>query len=123
MTERLWTTAQFPKLNELRLKYQIPDEMINEMENAVRILDTTYGENRKVDEDDGGYILFILPDMNMDWRIPYTKMLKQYQLKIGEAEFQDTFYVDKYTEWHMELFLISNDYGVIVVYLERKGGK
>lgn len=62
MTERLWTIEQTPRLLELQSEYQIPGKIVEGIQSVLTILDRYYGKERKVDEDDGGYVLLLFCD-------------------------------------------------------------
>ena len=121
MTERLWTMTQITRLIELQKTYQIPGEVVEGIQTVLIIMDTYYGKDRNVDEDDGGYVFLIFCDSIDDWRILYMELLKKYHLKVAEAELQDIVYENLETEWHSDLFLVSNDYGITIVYPVKKG--
>ena len=69
-----------------------------------RVLTIEYGENRNIDEDDGGYLLYATPDTSAEEIKAYFDYSK-YTLE----------YVDVFEEVYSALYLLSNDYGVVVV--------
>lgn len=69
-----------------------------------RVLTTEYGEDRNIDPDDGGYILYALPgtsDDEIKERFDYTQNILEY----GEA-FEDVCYA---------VYILAQDYGVVIV--------
>ena len=69
-----------------------------------RVLTTEYGENRNIDTDDGGYILYALPGTNAEEirdRFDYSQNILEY----GEA-FEDACYA---------VYILAQDYGVVIV--------
>ena len=69
-----------------------------------KVLTTEYGENRNIDTDDGGYILYALPGTDVKEikdRFDYS----QNTLEYGEA-FEDVCYA---------VYILSADYGVVIV--------
>ncbi len=116
MKERIWTKAQLEKLEKLKEKQGIPQCVIDEVERVVQILDCYYGKNRDVDNDDGGYVCLILSEDAEEVRREYHEILKQYNLDEDMAEFEDTICKGRDIEWHSDLFLVCNDYGVTIIY-------
>ena len=69
-----------------------------------KVLTTEYGEDRNVDTDDGGYILYALPGTDVKKikdRFDYTQNILEY----GEA-FEDVCYA---------VYILAQDYGVVIV--------
>ncbi len=116
LRELIWTKAQLQKLDELRKEHRIPQYVIDEVKRVVRILDCYYGEKRDVDDDDGGYVCLISSENIGEVRKEYLKILKQYNLEKDMAEFEDILCSDGEIEWHSDLFLVCNDYGVTIIY-------
>lgn len=122
MTERLWTMTQMPRLIEMQKNYQIPGEVVEVIQTVLGIMDTYYGKDRNVDEDDGGYVFLIFCESTDGWRKAYMELLKKYHLKKEDAELQDIICESLETRWHSDLFLVSNDYGITIIYSVKKGG-
>lgn len=116
MTERIWTRTQNGKLSELQNKYRIPEEVIVEIHRVVDILDTSYGSDREVDRDDGGYVFLILQESEEELTSLYMEILRKYNLMIENAEFKDLIYDAGMIQWHSDLYLVSNDYSITIVY-------
>lgn len=110
-------------MSELKKEHRIPQYVIDEVERIVQILDCYYGEKRDVDNDDGGYVCLISSENVGTVRSEYLKILKQYNLDEDMAEFEDILYSDGKIEWHSDLFLVCNDYGVTIIYPIQKGGE
>lgn len=69
-----------------------------------RVLTTEYGEDRNIDIDDGGYILYALPGTDVKEikeRFDYTQNILEY----GEA-LEDVCYA---------VYILAQDYGVVIV--------
>ena len=66
MVEKIWRVAQIQNLLDMQEKYKIPQEVIRTVEHIAEILDAEYGMERDVDNDDGGYILLLLPEKDTD---------------------------------------------------------
>ena len=68
------------------------------------ILTTEYGENRNINTSDGGYILYATPGTSVEEIKAYFDYSK-YTLE----------YVDVFEEVCSALYLLSNDYGVVII--------
>ena len=120
MVEKIWRVAQIQNLLALQEKYKIPQEVIRVVEHIAEILDAEYGMERDVDNDDGGYILLLLPEKDTDdVEILYHCLLEEYGLRYGTAEMESMICMDKGLEWWAELYLTTNDYGITVIYSKR----
>ena len=69
-----------------------------------RVLTTEYGEDRNIDTSDGGYILYATPGTSNEEIKAYFDHSK-YTVE----------YVDVFGEVCSALYLLSNDYGVVIV--------
>ncbi len=68
------------------------------------VLSYEYGEERNVDTDDGGYVLYALPGTNSEELkayFDYTKHTPEY--------------VDKYGSICVAMYIIHNEYAVVIV--------
>ncbi len=117
MVEKIWRVAQIQNLLALQEKYKIPQEVIRVVEHIAEILDAEYGMERDVDNDDGGYILLLLPEKDMDdTKVLHYMVLEEYGLCYGTAEMESVICRYGGMEWFEELYLTTNDYGITVVY-------
>ena len=117
MVEKIWRVAQIQNLLALQEKYKIPQEVIRVVEHIAEILDAEYGMERDVDNDDGGYILLLLPEKDMDdTKVLHYMVLEEYGLCYGTAEMESVICRYGGMEWFEELYLTTNDYGITVIY-------
>lgn len=116
MIEKIWTAVQMQRVFDLQTEYKIPQEVTWAVQRTVEILDAEYGTGRDVD-DDGGYVLLLLPDNDVkDRESIYLEVLMEYSFRMDTAEIESVIYKDGCWEWHSDLFLRTNEYGVTVVY-------
>jgi hypothetical protein len=73
---------------------------------SASILSEEYGINRNTDTDDGGYILYAMPNATCE----DIKAYFDYTRHTVE-------YVDKLGDICSALYLLSNDYGIVIVML------
>ena len=86
-------------------KIPIADDKAKEiLYHFAKVLTTEYGENRNIDTDDGGYILYALPGTDVK-EIKDGFDYSQNTLEYGEA-FEDVCYA---------VYILSADYGVVIV--------
>lgn len=120
MTERIWTRSQCVKISELKKKYRLPEKVVAEIYRVINILDGCYGFNRNVDKEDGGYVFLILPEQGEKLDLLYLEVLKKHHLDKEDAEFKDIIYDDEMLQWHSDLFLVSSDYMLNIIYYTKK---
>lgn len=97
-------------VKEVEVLKGLPSEVIDVIRDAVTILDTEYGENRDIDSDDGGYVMILeseeelegLKDLHIDVKMAIPEYTDRIQCKEGQI-FIST------------LVLLSNDFGIVIV--------
>ena len=114
---------QLPQLEDLGEKYSIPKAVQMEIHSIVHILDDNYGENRDVDKDDGGYVLLLLSEDEGELHSAYDSVLQKYSLQQELAEYEDVIIQDRQKEWHIVLFLVGSEYGITIVYPDKREEK
>lgn len=108
-------------------------ELYNELENfvvvdildlileRVQVFDESYGAERNLEEDLGGYCA-VFPTA-ADWKEEYQKVLDKYRMDKELYEYQEQIDCGAET-WIEELFILSSDYAVIMIYPEvAEGGQ
>lgn len=120
MTERIWTRTQYSKLSMLQKKYRLPEKVMAEIYRVIDILDKYYGINRDVDKEDGGYVFLILPEQGEKLDLLYLEVLKKHHLDKEDTEFKDIIYDDEILQWHSDLYLVSSDYMLNIIYYTKK---
>ena len=93
-------------------EYEIPQDIIAEIFRIIHILDENYGVDRAL-ESDGGYVALLVEESYSE---DYETILKEHNLKKSYAEFQDIFPVTEKIEWCSDLYIVTNDYGITIMY-------
>ena len=89
----------------------IPSEVIESMKVTIAILNESYGANRNIESDLGGYV--VIAENIVDIEI-----LKQDKLQGLIPEYTDIIKCSEGVNWTSSLFLLSSDYAIIVVCTE-----
>lgn len=92
------------QLEELRY---YPVEVTKRISEIIEILDDNCGSNRNVDNDLGGYVLIAE-------NIVAIEMLKQGKLQGLIPEYTDIIECSEGVNWTSSLFLLSNDFSIVV---------
>ena len=96
------------ELNEL---IQLPVEVNEIIKNIISIINDSYSEDRDIDDDLGGYV--VIAENIID-----VESLKQDMLKGIVSEYTDIIECSEGVNWTSSLFLLSNDYSIVVVTTE-----
>lgn len=112
MIKKFWTITQKEEMERCCSEYEIPQDITSEIFRIIRILDENYGVDRAL-ESDGGYVALLVEESYLE---DYEKILKEYNLKKSCAEFQDIFTVTEKIEWCSDLYIVTNDYGITIMY-------
>ena len=89
----------------------IPLEVIESIKVTLDILNESYGENRNIEDDLGGYV--VIAENIVDIEI-----LKQDRLQGLIPEYTDIIKSSEGVNWTSSLLLLSSDYAIIVVTTE-----
>ena len=89
----------------------IPSEVIESMKVTIAILNESYGANRNIEADLGGYV--VIAENIVDIEI-----LKQGKLQGLVPEYTDIIECSEGVDWTSSLFLLSSDYAIVVVTTE-----
>lgn len=122
MTEKIWTVQQAEKLYGLKTGITVPLQVMEEVKRLVQLLNYHYGSERDMDNEDGGYVVLLLPeDESADTDSLYLKLLEEYHLCIDTAEMETVLCKSGKWEWHSDLYMVTNEYGITVIYPKRRG--
>lgn len=119
--ERFWTITQKSEIQEICRKNGVPQNVEDEIFRVIQILDENYGVGRDIGAD-GGYIALFLDEEAVTLK-EYEAILREYQLKEYHLEFSDVFMESEKREWHSELYIVTNDYGITIIYPHEKKGE
>lgn len=89
----------------------LPKEVLEVVTGIVAILDTYYGENRDVDNEDGGYVLIIQSEEDIE-------KLEEFDIYIDEEmypEYVDKIKVEEGEDWINVLILCNNEFGISLI--------
>lgn len=99
------------KENQLLELSRYSREVIQCIQETISILNESYGEERGIDNDLGGYV--VIAENIVDIEI-----LKQDKLKGLIPEYTDIIECSEGVNWTSSLFLLSSDYAIVVVTTE-----
>ncbi|WP_288175041.1 hypothetical protein [Sporofaciens musculi] len=114
MKVKIWTAKQLPIIQELVSNGKIPKAVADETLRVVSILDEYYGSERNVDNDDGGFLLIYTDCLEDNGEIQ--RFLDSYHIRLDDMELDDTLCTDDGITWKSVLYLVSNDYGITLIY-------
>lgn len=118
---KVWTNSQFSVVQQMESEGRIPADVTNETKRVLSILDGYYGEDRDVENDDGGYVVIFTECVENDEHVP--KILEKYHVRLNDEEFKDDLCACDGVIWTSALYLVSNDYGITVIYPREDGSK
>ena len=105
MMEKIYKESKLLEVNN------IPSEVIESMKVTIAILNESYGANRNIEADLGGYV--VIAENIVDIEI-----LKQDKLQGLIPEYTDIIECSEGVSWTSSLFLLSSDYAIVVVCTE-----
>jgi len=88
----------------------LPQEVIDVVLDAATILDTEYGEHRKVDAGDGGYVLIVESKDDLEKLIDY-----RVCVKTSVPEYVDSIECDDGQTFSSTMVMLSDDYSIVIV--------
>ncbi|QIB27928.1 hypothetical protein [Caloranaerobacter azorensis] len=89
----------------------LPKEVLEVVRGIVATLDTYYGENRDLDSEDGGYVLIIQSEEDIE-------KLEEFDIYIDEEiypEYVDRIKVEEGEDWINALILCNNEFGISLI--------
>ena len=101
MMKKIYKESQLLEVNN------IPSEVIESMKVTIAILNESYGANRNIEADLGGYVVIAENIVDME-------ILKQDKLQGLVPEYTDIVECSEGVDWTSSLFLLSSDYAIVV---------
>lgn len=116
------TIKQMEALSASFTEY-LPTQIWERLKERIETLEQCYGADRDLEADLGGYAV-IFPSMSQNEQEEYRNILEKYHAKENEYEYRDIISVEDGQEWVEELFILSADYSIIMIYpvIKNKGG-
>lgn len=111
---RVFCILRRKKLKKIHNKQQIkelsiyPIEVLATIKDIVLVLDESYGKDRDIEINLGGYVLIVETAADI-------KELKDNILKGMVAEYTDIIRCGEGVNYTSSLFLVSNDYSIVVI--------
>ena len=105
MMEKIYKESKLLEVNN------IPSEVIESMKVTIAILNESYGANRDIESDLGGYV--VIAENIVDIEI-----LKQGKLQGLVPEYTDIIECSEGVNWTSSLFLLSSDFSIVVITTE-----
>ena len=121
MKVKIWTAKQLSMVQELVKDGRIPKAVADESLRVVSILDEYYGTERNVDNDDGGFLLIYTDCLEDNGEIQ--RFLDSYHIRLDDMELDDTICTGDGVTWKSALYLVTNDYGITLIYPYRNTEK
>lgn len=115
--EKFWTITQKSEIQKICREHGIPQNVEDEIFKVIHILDSNYGIGRDIGAD-GGYVALFLETTAVDSG-EYQAILEQFHLEECNLEFSDILTKSGEWEWHSDLYIATNDYGITIIYPNR----
>lgn len=108
-------TMEQMKALSASLTDSLPSQIWERLKQRIETLQECYGADRDLDEDLGGYAV-IFPSMTLKEQAEHRNILEKYHAQDDEYEYQDIISTEDGQEWVEELYILSADYSVIMIY-------
>ncbi len=117
MVKKFWTITQKSEIEKYCQENEIPQCVEAEIFRIIRILDDNYGVGRELYADGGCVALLVKEESFLE---RYEELLREYNLQKEELEFRDVFSILEEKEWYSDLYIVTNDYGIVMLYPHEK---
>lgn len=115
MVSYFWTKSQIKEIDDICHEHQFPKAVQEHMISLINILDKYYGEGRAM-ESDGGFIAVLVNDDTNNVEREYDEILGKYYVHRDAYEFSDILYKDANGEYHSDLYIVTNDFGITIIW-------
>lgn len=108
---------QLEKLKQ-NLQNQIPEIVLDALEERLTILDEFYGADRDWEKDLGGFGVIVYPGTTQN---EMKRWLHSHHISENDYEYMDDLCTVDGVSWKERLFMLNNDYGIVMMHSERRG--
>ena len=108
---------QLEKLKQ-NLQNQIPEIVLDALEERLTILDEFYGADRDWEKDMGGFGVIVYPGTTQN---EMKRWLHSHHISESDYEYMDDLCTVDGVSWKERLFMLNNDYGIVMMHSERRG--
>lgn len=120
MVNYFWTKSQIKEMNDICHEYHFPKVVQEHMISIIQILDKYYGEGRNM-ESDGGFVAVLVDDDADNVEREYGEILGKYNVHRDAYEFSDILYKDVNGEYRSDLYIVTNDFGITIIWHCKEG--
>ena len=114
MIQQYWTRTQEQEINNYFAANQYPMRVKEEILKVIETLDYYYGLGRGMDVD-GAYVALVTTQAE------YDEILQKHHISRECAEFRDKLCETEEGTFYAELYIVSSDYGITIISLEKGG--
>lgn len=119
MLRYFWTATQKDRIRDTCTEYNLPSKVRERIISTVELLDSYYGAGRSMN-DDGGCVILIIDDDVSRAKQAYEEVLKKYHTCEAEREFQDILYSDRQEEYYADLYIVSSEIGITIIWYQKE---
>ena len=112
MIKQFWTRTQEPGINNYFAANQYPMQVKEEVLKVIETLDYYYGLGREVNVN-GGYVVLV------STQAEYEEILHKHHISRECAEFHDKLCETEKGTFYADLYIVSSDYGITIISLEK----
>lgn len=100
------------------LQKQIPDIVLKVLEERLLLLDEYYGSDRDWKKDLGGFGVIVFPGTTQN---EMAQWFRNHYVSEKDYEYMDDVCTVDGVSWKERLFMLNNDYGIVMMHSERRG--
>lgn len=118
MIIKLWNRKHFALLKTIQEYTNLPEEVTSQVNTYLETLNYYYNPTRELSED-GGFIL-LATSLKDNIQKEQKKWLHKFHVSEDDMEYRECITIER-QKWFIELFIITNDYGIVFIYPTAKG--
>ncbi len=112
--------SQMQEIRDTCSEYDLPEAVQEQIVSVVNTLDRYYGTDRDM-ESDGGFIALLVNSDTDNIEHEYDGILQTYHAEKEECEFSDILYKDENGEYRSDLYIVSSDFGITMIWYREEG--